>query len=55
MAAAVLVFSSGAYAAISKDYTIFEHVMDVVSKGLEHAFEKSNAAEKADKNDTGTA
>jgi len=54
MAAAVLVFSSGAYAAISQDYTIFDQVMDVVEKGLQHAFEKSDAAEKADKNDAGT-
>ncbi|MCS0583833.1 hypothetical protein NX784_19750 [Massilia pinisoli] len=54
MAAAVLVFSSGAYAAISKDYTIFDQVMDVVASGLQHAFEKSDAAEKADKNDAGT-
>lgn len=54
VAATGLVFSSGAYAAISQDYTMFDQVMGVIEKGLEHAFGKDDVTEKADQDHTGT-
>lgn len=54
VAAAGLVFSSGAYAAISHDYTVFDQVMGAIEKGLAHAFGKNDVTEKADQNHTGT-